>query len=509
MGHTNISAHNIARDLADLDGYAITGSMGATISGRISYILGLEGLSLTVDTACSSSLVSTHLACTALRQRECDMAIAGGITLMLSPGLHVEFSRLRGMSPDGSCRAFAADAKGTGFSEGSAVIVLKRLSEAQREGDTIHAVLRGSAVNHGGRRAANLVTPSGSAQERLIRTALAASGLRPSEIEYIDAHGTATNLGDPIEGTALTEVFGGRSSAQEPLWIGSAKSNLGQTQAAAGLASVLKVVLAMQNSTLPQTLHVTEPTPLVDWQKAKMALVLKNRPWLSSNNKPRQAGVSSFGMSGTNAHIIVEEAPLPITVTRRGGKDGLSLPPAMLFLVSARTDAALRQQTEKLHHYIMGNISNNDSLYLADVAYSLAATRSHFRRRLVLMADDKADLLKKLSSYSVTCPSDLLPPAGVICSSNDGNDEEPRLAMLFTGQGSQRLEMGKDLCKTYSFFREALEDIAAHFTDLDMRLLDVIWADPQSEAAALLHRTDFAQPAIFALEVALWRLWQS
>ena len=510
IGHTNISAHNIARDVADLDGYAITGSMGATISGRVSYILGLEGPSLTVDTACSSSLVSAHMACTALRQRECDMAVAGGITLMLSPGLHVEFSRLRGMSPDGSCRAFAADAQGTGFSEGSAVILLKRLSDAQRDGDAIHAVLRGSAVNHGGRRAASLTTPSGSAQERLIRTALVASGLRPSDIDYIDAHGTATNLGDPIEGTALAETFSGRSPAQGPLWVGSAKSNLGHTQAAAGLASVLKVVLAMQHSMLPQTLHVTEPTPLVDWQNANMALVLKNQPWLSVNNKPRRAGVSSFGISGTNAHVIVEEAPPPTTITRRRRRrNSLPLPPAFSFLVSGHTDTALRQQAEKLHQHIMGTISNDDNLYLGDVAYSLATTRSHFRRRLVLMADDKADLLKKLASCSVTRPSELLPPAGVIRSSSSSSDEEPRLAMLFTGQGSQRLGMGKGLCKAYPLFREALEDIAAHFTDLETTLLDVMWADPQSEAAALLHRTDFAQPAIFALEVALWRLWQS
>jgi len=506
IGYTNVSAHNTTRDLADLDGYAITGSIGATMSGRVSYILGLEGPSLTVDTACSSSLVSTHLACTALRQGECDMAVAGGVTLMLSPGLHIEFSRLRGVSPDGYCRAFAADTQGTSLSEGSAAVVLKRLSDAQRDGDAIHAVLRGSAINHCGRRAASLITPSGSAQERLIRTALVASGLRPCEIDYIEAHGTATKLGDPIEGTALAEVFSDRSSAQGPLWIGSAKSNLGHTQAAAGLASVLKIILAMQHNMLPQTLHVTEPTPLVDWQNANLALVLKKRPWLSVSNKSRRAGVSSFGIGGTNAHIIVQEAPLPTIITRR---NNLLLPPVVLFLLSGHTDAALRQQAEKLHRHIMGTISNDNKHYLDDVAYSLATTRSHFRRRLALMADDKTDLIEKLASCSVARPSELLPPASVIRSSSSSSDEEPHLAMLFTGQGSQRPGMGKGLCKVYPLFREALEDIAAHFTDLETPLLDVMWAEPQSETVALLHRTDFAQPAIFALEVALWRLWQS
>ena len=508
IGQSSISAHNAAPDLTDLDGYAIRGSSGATLSGRVSYTLGLEGPSLTVDTACSSSLVSTHLACTALRQGECDMAVAGGVTL-LSPGLFVEFSRLRGLSPDGRCRAFSADTEGTGLGEGSTAVVLKRLSDAQRDGDAIHAVLRGSAVNHGGRRTANLTIPSSFAQERLMRTALDASGLRPSEIDYIEAHGTATKLGDPIEGTALVEVFGDRSVAQGTLWVGSSKSNLGHTQGAAGLAGVIKVALAMQHNMLPQTLHVTEPTPLVDWQKANMALVLKDQPWISVNNRRRRAGVSSFGIGGTNAHVIVEEAPLSASITRNSTKNHLQLPPMLSFLVSAQSDMALRQHIEKLHQHIKGNISYNENDSLGDLAYSLATTRTHFRRRMVLVADNKPDLVQKLAACSAARPSELSPPAGVTRNSSSGSDEEPHLAMLFTGQGSQRLGMGKGLCQVYPLFREALEDITSHFTDLEKPLLDVMWADSQSETAAFLHRTDFAQPAIFALEVALWRLWQS
>ena len=505
IGQSNISAHNDARHLTDLDGYALTGSSGATLSGRVSYILGLEGPSLTVDTACSSSLVSTHLACTALRQGECDMAIAGGITL-LSPGLFIEFSRLRGLSPDGHCRAFSADTQGTGLSEGSTAVLLKRVSDAQRDGDTIHAVLRGSAVNHGGRRNANLTIPSSSAQERLIRTALGISGLRPSEIDYIEAHGTATKLGDPIEGTALIEVFGNRPSARGTLWVGSSKSNLGHTQGAAGLAGVIKVALAMQHQKIPRTLHVNEPTPMIDWQKANMALVLKDQPWIPDNESPRRAGVSSFGIGGTNAHVIVEEAPLPVSRTT---KSHLQLPPLLSFLVSAQSDRALRQQLANLHQHIRDDTFDDENAALGDLAYSLATTRTHFRRRVALLAASETDLEQKLATCSGASPNESFLPAGVIYNGSNGSDEEPHLAMLFTGQGSQRLGMGKQLCQVYPFFRVALEDIASHFPNLQMPLLDVIWADPQSEAAALLQRTDFAQPAIFALEVALWRLWQS
>jgi amino acid adenylation domain-containing protein/thioester reductase-like protein len=507
IGHSQVAAHSVSRDLADLDGYAVTGSIGATLSGRASYVLGLEGPSLTVDTACSSSLVSTHLACASLRQGECDMAVAGGVTLMLSPGLLVEFSRLGGISPDGSCKAFAADSQGTGFSEGSAVLVMKRLSDAQRDGDTIQAVLRGSAINHGGRRAASLTTPSGGAQVRLIRTALRASGLTPSDIDYVEAHGTATKLGDPIEGTALAEVFSNRALSLDPLWVGSAKSNLGHTQASAGLMSVLKVVLAMQHQMLPKSLHVREPTPLVDWRKANMALVLENRPWPSTHT--RRGGVSSFGIGGTNAHVIVEEAP-PSSSTITEHRNRRSLLPMVSFVVSGQTDAALRQQVGRLRRHLENTIPTNGSDYLGDVAYSLAVNRTHFRQRLAFIANDKVDLLKKLASCADARMGELQPPAGVIRSIKMGHtDRESPLAMLFTGQGSQRLGMGKGLYEVYPTFRKALDEVAAYFPNLETPLLEVMWAERQSETAKLLDRTDYAQPAIFSVEVALWRLWQS
>ncbi|KAI0121285.1 polyketide synthase [Xylariales sp. AK1849] len=499
IGTSNILSHQglnptAIRDLADLDGYTVTGSAGGTMSGRISYLLGLEGPAMTIDTACSSSLVTTHLACTALRQGECDVAVSGGVSLMLNPGLHIEFSRLQGMSPDGRCRAFAADAQGTGWSEGSVVAILKRLSDAQRDGDQIHAVIRGTAVNHDG-RSASLTTPSGPAQQRLIRTALSAARLQPDDIDYVEAHGTGTKLGDPIEATSLAEVFSSSRTNVGPLWIGSAKSNIGHTQAAAGLVGLLKVALSIQHSTLPHTLHVARPSSAVDWQRANMMPVQSKQPWLSQGSRLRRAGVSAFGIGGTNAHVIVEEPPKRIAVVDNA-RTAVRLPSIMPFLLSGDTNATLRMQAEKLHRHISSTFDRDG---LGDVAYSLATTRSHFRRRLVLMAAGKSELLEKLDS--ITHPDSIALPA-----SNAA--EMPRLAMLFTGQGSQWPGMGKDLCEAYPVFRDTIKEIAAEFTELELPLLDVMWADHGSTAAALLNRTDFTQPALFALEVALWRLWQ-
>ncbi|HTZ44396.1 MAG TPA: amino acid adenylation domain-containing protein [Jatrophihabitans sp.] len=482
----------MAGGLTDLDGYVGPGSAGGTMSGRVSYVFGLEGPTITLDTACSSSLVTTHLACNALRNGECDLAVSGGVSLMLSPELHVEFSRLRGMSPDGRCRSFSADTEGTGWSEGSAAVILKRLSDAQRDGDPILAVLRGTAVNHDG-HAASLTTPSGPAQQRVIRAALAASDLQPADIDYIEAHGTGTKLGDPIEGTALADVFGG-SHPDQPLWIGSVKSNLGHTQAAAGLAGVLKVVLAMRHDRLPRTLHVTEPTPAVDWAEANLALLQEERPW-HRTGAPRRAGVSSFGIGGTNAHVVVEEPPAPVGAAAEAVAP---LPPTVPVLISGNTDAALRKQAETLHLHMGMNIQDR----VGDVARSLATTRSHFRRRLALLVKDKSELLDKLGSFART--GEL--PAGAVRTGDHG---EPRLAMLFTGQGSQLPGMGREAYETYPAYRAALDEVVGHFTELDRPLLQVMWAEPGSDDAALLDRTDFTQPALFAVQVALWRLWQS
>ncbi|KAI1179735.1 polyketide synthase [Nemania sp. FL0916] len=479
----------------DFKGYSITGSAGATLAGRLSYTLGLLGPSLTIDTACSSSLVATHLACNALRQGECNMALAGGVSLLLNPGIHIEFSRLRGLSVDGRCRAFSDDTDGTGFSEGAAAVVLKRLSDAQRDGDEIHAVLRGTAVMHGG-FSSGLTAPSGPGQVRLINTALVRAAMNPSDIDYIEAHGTATKLGDPIEATALAEVFGPGRSGSQPLRVGSAKSNIGHTQAAAGLVGLLKVVLSMRNNALPKTLHVSEPTRAVDWKSANMELVLANQSWLPIEGRVRRAGVSAFGIGGTNAHAIIEEPPESSIEVNRNMAPA-TFPSAIPFILSGNSESALRSQAEKLRLYIDSGFGKNSCL--KDLAYSLATSRTHLRRRLVVTAVDKAQLLEELTSVEL----------GTNRSPNLDDLGTARLGMLFTGQGSQQLGMGKSLCAVYPVFRNALNEIVAEFTGLEYPLLDIMWAEPGSAMASLINRTDFSQPAIFALEVSLWKLWES
>lgn len=471
-----------------------TGGIGSMASGRISHTLGLEGPSLTIDTACSSSLVATHLAINALQQGECDMAIAGGVNLLLTPALHVEFSRLGAMSRDGRCRAFASDTDGTGWGEGCAAVVLKRLSDAERDGDEVLATLRGNAVNHDG-HSSNLTAPSGSAQRRLILAALASSGLRPNDIDYIEAHGTGTKLGDSIEATALEEVFGGSRPEDTPLWVGSAKSNVGHTQAAAGMVGLLKVILAMQHGILPQSLHVDQPTTTVNWESAGMAVVQTQQSWAPTKTRPRRAGVSAFGVSGTNSHIIVEEAPKLAGVNMPRESVSAALPSSLPVLISGRSKAALRQQARKLRSYLKSR--NARDLRLADVAFSLATSRNHHGQRLAFMAGSLAQLDEKLSLELAAQEA----PAGFSYEASN-----PCIAMLFTGQGGRLLQMGKELASYHPLFRAAVDEVAGHF---EGRLQDVIWADPDTKNAALLRRTDYAQPALFSIQVALWRLWNS
>ena len=370
------------------------------------------------------------------------------------------------------------------------------MSDAQRDDDDIHAVLRSTAVMHGG-HTASLTAPSGPGQVKLIRTALARIAMEPDDIDYIEAHGTATKLGDPIEATALAEVFGkGQRPSSNPLKLGSAKSNVGHTQAAAGLVGLLKVVLSIQNSTLPKTLHVSEPTRAIGWKSANMELVLANRPWLPNDNRIRRAGVSAFGIGGTNAHIIVEESPRPV-MEQTINTTSPAIPAAVPFVLSGNCDTALRAQAEKLRLHIESGIGKDHRL--SDVAYSLATSRTHFHRRLVVTAEDKPQMLAKLVSVSSdSCKLLRMNEVG-----------KASVGMLFTGQGSQHLGMGKDLYAVFPVFRDSVDEIVVKFTGLESPLLDIMWAEPGSTSASLLNRTDFAQPALFALEVSLWKLWQS
>jgi malonyl CoA-acyl carrier protein transacylase/thioesterase domain-containing protein/aryl carrier-like protein len=469
-------------------------------AGRIAYTLGLHGPAVTVDTACSSSLVATHLGVAALRRDECDLALVGGATLLATPGVFTEFSRQGGVSRDGRCRSFAEGADGTGWAEGGTVLVLARLSDAQRLGHRVLAVIRGSAVNSDG--ASNgLTAPNGPAQERVIRAALAASGLTTADVDLVEGHGTGTSLGDPIELGALHATYGRDRPADAPVYLGSVKSNLGHTQAAAGVAGVLKAVLALRHGRMPRSLHAERPTSRVDWSAGGVALLSAARPW-PAGARPRRAAVSSFGISGTNAHLILEEAPPTPEPAQRSAADG-----PVPVLLSARSAAALREQAARLRVRLAGTAGEPEPP-LVDVAHALAAGRTRMAHRAVLVAADRTELRAALDEVAAGgYPEDgALGVAGV-----------PRrgVVALFTGQGSQRAGMGRELARRYPVFAEALEaactalDAHHHDGDDDPPVRVALAVEPGSARAELLHRTGTAQRALFAVEVALFRLLES
>jgi acyl transferase domain-containing protein len=460
------AAESAVGDDADaIGGYVATGNTASVLSGRLAYALGLEGPAVTVDTACSASLVSLHWAVRALRSGECTLALAGGASVMSGPDSFVEFSRQGGLAPDGRCKAFGAGADGTAWAEGVGVFVLERLSDARRNGHRVLALVRGSAVNSDG--ASNgLTAPNGPAQQRVIRAALADAGLSTSDVDVVEAHGTGTALGDPIEAHALLATYG--QDRDTPLLLGSVKSNLGHTQGAAGAAGVMKMVLALRNGTLPKTLHADEPSPQVDWQEGAVALLTEQVDW-PAHDGPRRAGVSAFGISGTNAHVIIEQAQEP--PVRRGVEF-----PVEPWVVSARAAGALDAQLDRLTAFR----TRRPELCRTDIGRVLATGRAALPHRAVLLSG--AD--------------------GVVEVARGVAAADPRCAFLFSGQGSQRPGMGRELYDRYDVFADALDELLAH---LHPGLRDVLWGEDPGE----LERTGWAQPALFAVEVALFRLLES
>ncbi|NDZ99615.1 type I polyketide synthase, partial [Streptomyces sp. SID10116] len=468
------------------EGYA--GTAPSVLSGRVSFTLGLEGPAVTVETACSSSLVAMHLAANALRQGECDLALAGGVTIMSTPEVFTGFSRQRGLAPNGRCKPFAASADGTGWGEGAGLILLERLSDARRNGHDILAVIRGSAINQDG--ASNGFTaPNGPSQRRVIRQALAGANLSTSEIDVVEAHGTGTKLGDPIEAEALIATYGKEREDDRPLWLGSVKSNIGHTQAAAGVAGVIKMVMALRRELLPATLNVDEPTPHVQWEGGGVRLLTEPVPW-ARGDRPRRAGVSSFGISGTNAHVILEEAPEASALPVEEASPGAVVP----WVLSGRSEEALREQAHRLHEFAAGD---GAEALPGEVGWSLATTRSVFENRAVVVGRDRDELVTGVATLAA---GEASPD---VVSGVASGDVGPGPVLVFPGQGSQWVGMGAQLLEESPVFAARIGECERALSEyVDWSLTEVLRGD-----GGELSRVEVVQPVLWAVMVSLAAVW--
>lgn len=473
--------------IENLDAYFASGNAHSIASGRLSYVLGLRGPSFPVDTACSSSLVATHLAVQSLRSGECNLALVGGVNLILTPETTITLSKAHMLSPDGRCKAFDSRADGFVRSEGGGVLVLKRLSDALANGDNILALIRGSAVNQDG-RSNGLTAPNGPSQEDVIRTALANGHISPQQISYIEAHGTGTSLGDPIEVQALSAVLGG--SRSEPLILGSVKTNIGHLESAAGIAGLIKTVLMLQHEQIPPHLHLHTPNPHIPWNELPVTIPTQLTPWQTQGEK--FAGISSFGFSGTNSHIVLSSPPAAAEKSSEVER------PLHVFTLSARSETALKQLAERYADQL-----SHQKMDIADLAYTANAGRSHFNHRLALVSDDTTTVQKNLSAFVSGADAD-----GLITGKVQGT-RQPRVAFLFTGQGAQYAGMARRLYNTQPTFHATLDKCDQYLRPyLNRPLLDVIFADNESDTG-LINETAYTQPALFAVEYALAELWQS
>ncbi|WP_246844226.1 type I polyketide synthase [Hydrocoleum sp. CS-953] len=485
-----IGINSLPNNLADF--YLGLGTGMNISSGRIAYVFGLQGPTLTLDTTCSSSLVTLHIACQGLRNGESNLALVGGVNLMLHPTVTHGFCKSRGLSPDSRCKTFDASADGFARGEGCSIIVLKRLRDAVADGDRILALVKGSAINHDG-PSSGLTVPNQQAQKKVLRQALANAKVNPSEVDYVECHGTGTSLGDPLEVKAIDEVYCQERSKDDPLILGAVKSNVGHLEAAAGVAGLMKIILALQNKEIPPNLHFNKPNPQIDWDKISAEVATSAIPW-EKPDKPLLAGISGFGMSGTNAHAILQSAPEQVKSKNETERS------LHVLTLSARTQKALADLVVRYQNYLE---KENNEDELGDICYTANIGRAHLNQRLAVIAANKAELLEKLTAEEIF--------SGQVSSSTI-----PKVAFLFTGQGSQYVNMGRELYEQAPVFRQAIERCNEIFSAIveeqeesdKISLLDVMYSDTEEDSSPL-HQTAYTQPALFAIEYALAKLWES